>query len=52
MEKENIFKWKKEDYPWSIQRLCDGFINMGLRQHAHRLKNFHYPQVKKNVILS
>ncbi|GAB6457236.1 hypothetical protein bcgnr5369_28720 [Bacillus cereus] len=26
--------------------------NLGDATHAHQLKNFHYPQVTKNVILS
>ncbi|ANS45992.1 hypothetical protein BT246_05540 [Bacillus thuringiensis] len=25
---------------------------LGKVEHAHQLKNFHYPQVQKNVILS
>ncbi|BCB35632.1 hypothetical protein BCM0079_0527 [Bacillus cereus] len=25
---------------------------LGIETHAHQLKNFHYPQVTKNVILS
>ncbi|MDQ7269399.1 2',3'-cyclic-nucleotide 2'-phosphodiesterase, partial [Bacillus thuringiensis] len=25
---------------------------MGVTPHAHQLKNLHYPQVSKNVILS
>ncbi|GAB6527887.1 hypothetical protein bcgnr5376_34440 [Bacillus cereus] len=28
------------------------FSALGDQAHAHQLKNFHYPQVTKNVILS
>ncbi|MGR5963541.1 hypothetical protein ACT7DB_01275 [Bacillus cereus] len=28
------------------------FSGIGVVDHAHQLKNFHYPQVQKNVILS
>ncbi|GAB6609568.1 hypothetical protein bcgnr5379_55240 [Bacillus cereus] len=27
-------------------------VGVGVVGHAHQLKNFHYPQVTKNVILS
>ncbi|WP_460230517.1 hypothetical protein [Bacillus cereus] len=27
-------------------------LPIGVSLHAHQLKNFHYPQVTKNVILS
>ncbi|RUR52520.1 hypothetical protein ELS81_32540 [Bacillus sp. VKPM B-3276] len=32
-----------------IVRLC---LTIGVQFHAHQLKNLHYPQVSKNVILS
>ncbi len=39
---------------WSIQAfsIVSLFILIGVTLHAHQLKNFHYPQVTKNVILS
>ncbi|MDA2666987.1 hypothetical protein PDQ70_27945, partial [Bacillus cereus group sp. Bc011] len=33
------------------KQTVNGF-ELGLDYHAHQLKNFHYPQVTKNVILS
>ncbi len=39
----------KTDMPFII---CIKFIYIGVETHAHQLKNFHYPQVTKNVILS
>ncbi len=34
-----------------IHALAD-FLHLLVLTHAHQLKNFHYPQVTKNVILS